>query len=474
MTKAFSSFIFILSLLFCPLMAKDSDKTNLIDPSKGFSNVGKKTIPAVVFIKASSKGINYQAGNAQEYADPFQYFNDEFLRRFFNSPNGPGFKQDQPQYVAGSGCIVSKDGYILTNNHIVKDADTITVTLNDGHDYDAKVIGTDARTDLAVIKIEANDLPYLEFDDSDTLEIGEWVIAIGSPFQLQASLTVGIVSAKGRQNLRINDLEDFIQTDAAINPGNSGGPLLDLNAKIVGINTAIISQTGGYMGIGFAIPSNMAKHVMLQIIGNGSVKRGYLGITLQSVDKEMAEALELKNTEAVLIAEISKDSAAEKAGLKQGDIIIAYNNVPVKNITTFKNDIALMNPGDKVTLTIIRNNKKSNVTVTLEQSPESQLSNKSTDLGLEVSEIKDVSPEIVKKWQSTDNIEGVMISSVKYNSIAERAGLKPGMVIMQVNNKKIKNISDFNAAIADVDKKKHLLLLIKYQNITRFVTIKIK
>ncbi len=475
MKKTFSLFIVIITLLFSPLVTKANDSTCLVETSKAFSNVGKKAIPAVVFIKASYNGTNYQIGNSQEYSDPFEYFHDEFFRRFFNSPQGKDFKQDQLQYKAGSGCIVSKDGYILTNNHIVKEADTITVTLNNGHDYEAKIIGTDPKTDLAVIKIDADNLPYLEFANSDTLDIGEWVIAIGSPFQLQSSLTVGVVSAKGRQNLKITDLEDFIQTDAAINPGNSGGSLLNLDGKIVGINTAIFTQTGGYMGIGFAIPSNMAKHIMEQIIDNGSVKRGHLGVYLQSVDKEMAEALELDNTEAALIAEVTKDSAADKAGLKQGDIIIAYNNIPIKNMSSFRREIALMAPGDKVTLTIIRNNKKTNITVTLDQSPDSQLaSNKSTELGLEVSEIKDLPSDIIKKWQSSDNIEGVMITCVKYNSLAEKAGLKPGMIIMQINHQKIKNMNDFNSAITQIDNKKHLLLLVKHQNITRFITIKIK
>jgi serine protease Do len=470
MKKAFTLSIIIISFLFSPLSIKASNNTYLAETSKAFSNVGKKAIPAVVFIKATFNGTN-NTMSSQE--DPFESFNDEFFKKFFNFPQGKGLKQEQ--FAAGSGCIISKDGYILTNNHIVKDADTITVTLNNGKDYDAKLIGTDSKTDLAVIKIIADNLPYLEFGNSETLEIGEWVVAIGSPFQLHASLTVGVVSAKGRQNLNITAHEDFIQTDAAINPGNSGGPLLNLDGKIVGINTAILSQTGGYLGIGFAIPSNMAKHIEEQIIDNGSVKRGHLGISIQSIDKEMAEALELENTEAVLIAEIIKNSAAEKAGLKQGDIIIGYNNLPMKNITTFNREISLMNPGAKVILTIIRNHKKSNITVTLEQSPDSQLSsNKILELGLEVSDIKDVPSDVIKKWQFSDNIEGVMITSVKSNSLSMKAGLRPGMVIMQINHQKIKNINDFNTSIADMDKKKYLLMLIKYQNITKFVSIKIK
>nr|NGX52903.1 Periplasmic serine endoprotease DegP [Candidatus Anoxychlamydiales bacterium] len=437
MTRIATFLLITTSILFSSsIEATPINNTYLQETSKAFSEVGKKAIPAVVFIKAEYNGTKHRSSKSR---DPFD---DEFFRGFFGSPKGIN---KQPQIAAGSGCLVSKDGYILTNNHIIKDAENINVTLNSGEDFEAKVIGTDPKTDLAIIKIEANNLPFLEFSNSSDIEIGEWVVAIGAPFQLQASLTVGVVSAKGRQNLRITDLEDFIQTDAAINPGNSGGPLLDLNARIVGINTAIVSQTGGYMGIGFAIPSNMAKHIMEQIINNGSVKRGHLGIYLQHIDKEMAEALDLKSTDGVLIAEITKKSSAEQAGLIQGDIIIAYNDIPIKNMQSFRNEIALMTPGDKVKLTVIRDGKKKNFTVSLGDSPDSHItSNQSLELGIDVSEMKDIDHEIIKKWQYTDNLEGVMITSVKYNSIAERAGLKPGMIIMQINHKKTKNISDFN------------------------------
>ncbi|MFA6119266.1 MAG: DegQ family serine endoprotease [Parachlamydiales bacterium] len=473
MKRIFILFFAAFPLFFSQIIAQDLDKSYLKQTSKAFTEVGKKAIPAVVFIKVTYNGV-CEATNPNDYSDPFEYFHDEFFKRFFGSPNGKGI-QGQPQCAAGSGCIVSKDGYILTNNHIVKDADTITVTLNDGKDYIAKVIGTDPKTDLAVIKIDADNLPFLTFADSDKLDIGEWVIAIGSPFQLKATLTVGVVSAKGRQDLRITDLEDFIQTDAAINPGNSGGPLLDLDGNIVGINTAIVSQTGGYLGISFSIPSNMAKHVMDQIIEKGSVVRGHLGIYLQTIDQEMAEALDLNSTDAVLVADVTKDSPADKAGIKQGDVILSYNNIPIKNMISFRKEIALMNPGDKVKLLVLRNGNKQNIEVKLGLAPEPQMAiNKSVELGLEVSEVKDLSPDIIKKWQFSSDLEGVVITSVKFNSIAEKAGLKPGMILMQINNKKIRNSTDFNEAMKEIDKKKHIVLLVKYQNITRFVTIKLK
>lgn len=468
MTRIVSLLLIATSLFATPNLTAQNNKSYLEQTSKAFSEVGKKATGAVVFIKAQ---INDAHRSDNEY---FDFFNDDFFKRFFGSPNNRELK-NEPRYAAGSGCIVSKDGYILTNNHIIKDASSLTIILNNGKEYEATVIGGDPRTDLAVIKIEANNLPYLDFADSESLEIGEWAIAIGAPFQLQASLTVGVVSAKGRQDLRITDLEDFIQTDAAINPGNSGGPLLDINAKIIGINTAIVSQTGGYMGIGFAIPSNMAKHIMQQIIDNGSVKRGHLGIYLQAIDKEMADALDLKSTDGVLVAEVVKDSASDKAGLKQGDIIIEYNNIAIKNMPSFRKEMSLMSPKDKVKLTIIRNGKRKYITVSLGDDPQTHSAFKqSMELGIEVSNIKDISDEILKKWQYSDSLEGVIITSVKYDSLAARANLRPGMLIMQINNKKIKNAEDFNTALKDIEKKKHLLILVRYQNITKFVTIRLK
>ncbi|MBN2479819.1 MAG: Do family serine endopeptidase [Parachlamydiales bacterium] len=461
------------TILFSPFTISAQDSTYLRETSKAFAYVGKKAIPAVVFIKAQMNGDINGSSNMEDYSDPFEYFHDEFYKRFFGQR---GFGKKEPQYAAGSGCIVSKDGYILTNNHIVKDATSISITLNNGEEFDAKIIGTDPTTDLAIIKIEGNNFEFLEFANSDEIDIGEWVVAIGSPFQFQSSLTVGVVSAKRRQNLRITDLEDFIQTDAAINPGNSGGPLLDLDAKIVGINTALLSQNGGYMGICFAIPSNIAKHVMKQIIDNGSVKRGYLGITMQSIDKDMAEALELPNHEGVLIADVTKDSPADQAGLKQGDIILAYNNNAIKNFTSFRNEIALMEPNKTVNLTILRDGKKKEIKVKLGNFPETtSLSTKtSINLGIEVSDVKDVSSDILKKFQYSDSLEGVIITTVKQNSLALKSGLKPGMIIQQINNKKIKNIDDFNIAMKDADQKRHLLMLVRYQNITRFISVRLK
>ncbi len=478
-----ATLLIIFSLCFYSFIFANEDDSGtkyLEQTSKAFTEIAKKATPAVVSITAQFNKGGYQGQTAEDYENPFDYFSDEFFKRFFGNKGMPGqrFKSmpQQPQVSAGSGFIVSDNGYILTNNHVVKDAEKITVALNNGDEYEAKIVGSDSRTDVAVIKIEAENLDYLSFGNSDNLEIGEWVIAIGTPFTLQASLTVGVVSAKGRQNLRITELEDFIQTDAAINPGNSGGPLLDLHGNVIGINTAIVSKNGGYMGIGFAIPSNMAKYVMNQIIDTGMVKRGYLGVYLQSVDKEIAEAFSLDHTEGVLVAEVSKDSPAEDAGIKQGDIIISYNGAVIKNIHSFRNELSLLEPGTEVGLSVLRDGKKEEITVKLGTSPNEPIATtkESSQLGIDVSEPNNIAPEILQKYGIAPNSDGLVITSVKAGSLGYRAGLKPGMLILQVNQTRTKTPNDYNEALADMENRKHMLLLIRYQNITRFLTIRMQ
>jgi serine protease Do len=447
----------------------------LQETSKAFTSIGKKAIPACVFIKSefNSKGNGL---NQEDHENPFDFFNDEFFRHFFGGPKGQPPQKPQPQTGGGSGFIISKTGHIITNNHVIKDADKITVVMNNGDEYEAKIIGNDPKTDLAVLKIDTKkDLPFLAFGDSDKLDIGEWVIAIGNPFALQASLTVGVVSAKGRQNLRITDLEDFIQTDAAINPGNSGGPLLNIYGKVIGINTAIVSRSGGYMGIGFAIPSILAKHVVDQIIKTGSVTRGYLGVVIQPVDKEIAEAFNLEKTQGILIADVTKDSPAEKGGLIQGDIVIEYNNKPLAQMSSFRNEVALMKPGTKLDLKVIRKGKEKKLTITLGSSKEEKkIIQASNTLGIDVTELKDISAEKLNKLGISDTSEGLIISNIKPGSLAQRAGLKPGMLILQINQNKVKTLKDFNDALKNIKNKKHLLLLIKHKKVTRFIAIRTK
>ena len=316
---------FVSSLFVVNASAQDAGIENLRETGKAFRSVAKKVSPAVVFIKVEKEIEQPGMGNNPFEGSPF---GDEFFRRFFGQmPQQRSPHQQQPQkrhsMGQGSGFIISADGYIMTNNHVVGDADKVSVQLLDGREYDAKIIGTDPPSDVALIKIDADEkLPFLKLGNSDKLEVGDWVLAFGNPFGLSHTLTAGIVSAKGRSGIGLNDFENFIQTDAAINPGNSGGPLVNLDGEVIGMNSAIYTRSGGYMGIGFAIPINMAKDIYQQLVEHGSVTRGRLGVLIQDLNKELAESFDIDQREGILIAQVMEDSPAEKAGLKQGDIIL--------------------------------------------------------------------------------------------------------------------------------------------------------
>ena len=462
-------------LLSCMACADKKNESGCVcspeQTSKAFTNVAKKCMPAVVFIKvelaSEDDGYGYQQA---PYRNPFDS-NDLFQRFFGLQPRG---RPQQPQYEMsqGSGFIVTHDGYIMTNAHVVKNAEKISVVLGTGAEVDATLIGTDPHTDIAIIKIDGEGLPFLELGDSEEMDIGEWVVAIGSPFQLEASLTVGVISAKGRQNLKITDLEDFIQTDAAINPGNSGGPLLNLHGEVIGINTAIVSRSGGYMGIGFAIPSNMAKNIMAQIIDKGMVTRGFLGIAMQPVDKDIAEAFGLEKAEGVLIAEVVKDSPADKAGLKQGDIILECNGIPIKSMASFRNEISLMSPGATVTLKVSRKGELLTMPVVLGTASDTMSASAGVvqKLGIEVDNL---TPELAKQLGYVNLEEGVVITKVKPSSAAALAGMRPGYLIQGINHKKVANVTEFNDAINEASKNKRILMLVRQGNVTRFYTIKL-
>ncbi len=434
--------------------------------SKVFTSVAKKATPAVVYIRAEGIGDEQELTSNQSQQDSLS---DDFFNRFFGSPMRKAPKA--PSVSQGSGFFVTSDGYVLTNAHVVKGASKLTVVLHDGRELPAEIVGFDSSTDVAVIKTEGKNFPFLPLGDSELMDVGEWVIAIGSPFQLQATVTVGVVSALGRQNLRITDFEDFIQTDAAINPGNSGGPLINLEGQAIGINTAIVSKGGGYMGIGFAVPSNMAKHIMKQLIDNGTVTRGYLGVALQPLDQDMADAFDLERPEGALVAEVVKGSPADKAGLKQGDIIVEYNKTQVKSIGSFRNDISMIKPGTKISLKVNRNGKLINITATLiEHSTDIGSGGFIKKLGMEV---EPLSPDLAKKLGYTQGEEGVVITKIKPGSAAAMAGMRPGFLIMAINHKKVTSLDEFNKALEET-KNNRLLILAKQGNVTRFYSIKLK
>lgn len=427
--------------------------------SKVFTDVSKKALPAVVFIEVE-KTIEVGGRIGPRQYDPFNFFPDEFFERFF----GP---RRYRQSGGGSGFLISKDGYILTNNHVVGDADKITVTLHGGRKLTAKRIGSDPRSEVALIKIDGDNYPYLELGDSSTIEIGQWVIAVGNPFGLTETVTIGVISATGRK-IGIADYEygDLIQTDAAINPGNSGGPLLDLNGKVIGINTAILSNSGGYMGIGFAVPINVAKAISEQLMQHKKVVRGFLGIQFnpQEMDEKMAQSFGLKEPYGVLIADVLKDSPAEKAGIKPGDIILEVDGKRVEDNIKFRNTIALMKPGTKVTLTVFRDGVEKKIKVEIGVYPEDEIGKTASvskiinSLGLSV---RDLTPALAKRFGYHFD-EGVLIDAVQEGSIAENAGLEAGDLIVSVNRKPVKSAKDFYEQV-EKTARRGILLQVKDQ-----------
>lgn len=444
-----------------------------------FTKVAKSAIPAVVTIKVKiNVKQNSSLFNPWGSEDDSNPFGNDFFKRFFKVPKGD---ENNEETGKASGFIVSADGHILTNSHVVKDANNITVILNDGREFPGIVVGQDPNTDVALIKIDAKDLPYLSLENSDNLEVGQWAIAIGNPLGLQASLTVGVISATGRNDLDLARIEDFIQTDAAINRGNSGGPLLSINGEVVGMNTAIVTNmgTGGYMGIGFAIPSNILKHVMNELLATGKVSRGFLGVMLQQMDHNLAKAFNLDKAEGALVTEVNKDSPAEKFGLKQGDIILKYNKLPVVHIASLRNAIALMKPGERIVLTVLRDGKTIEIPIDIGSFPGEtetaskvdMMENKENLYGFSVQEL---TAEIAKAAGLNGDEKGVIISKVNAGTPAAWAGLKKGTIILAVNQKKISSLADYNQAFESSEKGKPLLLLIKQGEATRFVSLLVK
>lgn len=446
--------------------------------SGSVKEVAKKASPAVVSINvkfpAQDRNTLYSNGQGYQYDDPYDFFNDRFFQNYFGAPGRrPNVPKESFQEGQASGFLVSKDGYILTNAHVVQNAVEITVTLNDEREFKGKVVGLDPNTDIAVVKIDGADLPFLSLGNSDSLEVGQWVVAIGNPLGLQTSVTAGVVSAKGRNNLSLARIEDFIQTDAAINRGNSGGPLLNLNSQVIGMNTAIVTNmgSGGYMGIGFAIPSNILSHVMKELIDTGTVTRGFIGVSLQQINHDLAQAFGLDRTEGALVSDVSKDSPAEKGGIKQGDVILEYNNKKIDNIATLRNAVSLMKPGSQATLTVLRNGKKMNIPLTIGANPDDHkpvLSMSGNKLGIEV---EPLSSEMAKSLGDFAG-GGVVIKSVKAGSPASIAGLRAGALIVAINHQQVRTPEEFRKLLKEADGAKPLLLLVKQGDFMRFVSIK--
>ncbi|MBI1424868.1 MAG: Do family serine endopeptidase [Gammaproteobacteria bacterium] len=394
----------------------------------------ERTMPAVVNIATS--------GHVRVQESPL--FSDPFFRRFFNLPDQQQPREQRTQAL-GSGVIVDAEkGYILTNNHVIDKADAITVTLKDGRSFKAKLIGTDPETDIAVVQIKATGLTAVKIGNSDKIRVGDFAVAIGNPFGLGQTVTSGIISALGRSGLGIEGYEDFIQTDASINPGNSGGALVDLDGDLIGINTAIFSQSGGNIGIGFAIPINMAHEIMTQLIAHGEVKRGQLGAQAQDLTPDLVQAFNLPNGRAgAVITKVTPKSAADKAGLKAGDIVIDVNGRPVRDASDLRNYIGVLRVGEKVSLQILRDGKRDTLNAVVEEPKMSQMPGKTINPQLEGATFSDIDPGNPLYGQ----IEGVLVAEVDAGSPAWRAGLRKGDVIVSANRRTIKSLADLEGAV---------------------------
>ena len=446
-----------------------------------FAGVAKAAGPAVVHIRVEKavKGADMMPG----FGD---MFNDPFFERFF----GPQFRPDrQPkrqqkkftQQGQGSGFIFDKKGHILTNYHVVEGAESITVILADKREFKAKTVGSDPQTDVALIKIEgAGDLPILPLGDSDALEVGEWAIAIGNPFGLEQTVTVGVISAKGRNRVGINDYESFIQTDAAINPGNSGGPLLNIRGEAIGMNSAIFSRSGGYMGIGFAIPINMVKEIETQLLKSGKVTRGWLGVSIQNIDEKLAKSFGLAKTGGILVSDVQDGTPAAKAGLRQGDVILKLNDTELTDVGDLRNRIAMLEPGSKAALTLVRDGKEQRLDVTIGKQPDNFGKNEenatddqtpgdvSGQYGLHLQEL---TPDLAARLGYKPGQQGVLIGGIEEGSVADLAGLKAGQLIEEINRQVVKNVNEALAALKKSDAGKQALLKVRVGRGSQYVVL---
>ena len=375
----------------------------------------------------------------------------------------------------GSGVIVSPDGYIITNNHVVEGANELTITLPDKREFKGKVVGTDPKTDLAVVKVDASSLPHVRWGDSSKLQVGEYVLAIGNPFGLNSTVTLGIVSALGRGRMGITQYEDFIQTDAAINPGNSGGALINTAGELVGINTAIISQTGGYQGVGFAVPATMAQPVFESLVKTGKVVRGYLGVGIQDLTQDLAKSFGLKQAKGALVGSVAEDSPADRAGLKQGDVIVTYQGRPVEDPAELQRAVTRMPVGTKATLKIIRDGREQELTVTIgEQSETAKMA--SADAPMEHAlagvEVQNLDRQIARELGLNGKVQGVVVVNVEPDSQADRAGLAQGDVIREINRQPVKFVKDYEKIAGSLKKDESALLLINRRGTSLFITVK--
>jgi serine protease Do len=442
---------------------------------QGFSPVVKSATPAVVNISSSRIVRAPEAGQLGPMDDSFlrRFFGDDFMRQF-------RVPRERRERSLGSGVIVNASGYILTNSHVVQGASDVKVALSDDRELSGRIIGTDPGTDIAVLKIDADHLSVLPFADSAKVEVGDIALALGNPFGVGRTVTMGIVSAIGRGGLGIEDYEDFIQTDASINPGNSGGPLVNVRGELIGVNTAILSPSGGNLGIGFAVPSNMARSVMDQIIKTGKVTRGYMGVSIQDITPQLSTAMKLGQTRGALIGDVDKDGPAGKSGIQAGDVIVEADGKPIDDSRTLRLMVSSMAPGSQVNLRVMREGQTRNVTVTLGEMPTKETASTSPatrekpgtldqspdHLGIAIAEM---TPDIADQLKLPTSLKGIVIADVENGSVAEEAGLQPGDVIVAVNGSPVRTVGEFQSSVSD--RSKPLLLLVNRDGHTQYIAI---
>ena len=449
--------------------------------AQGFADTIQPILPSVVNIQVSS---TVQNTRQQRNAVP-NLPDDPLLRRFFGGPSGNGDDQQPSQrqeHGLGSGVIVSPEGYILTNNHVVENATDITVQLSDKRQMKGKVIGTDPRSDIAVVQIQATGLTAMKLGDSAKLRVGDIVLAIGNPFGLNETVTMGIVSATGRRNTELTPAQgyaDFIQTDAAINPGNSGGALVNARGELIGINTAIYSGNGGNLGIGFAIPVNMARGIMEQILKTGKVSRGYLGIGIQEVTPELAQAFKLSTNDGVLIGDVSADSPGAKAGLQKGDVVVDLNGQALSDAEDLRLRVSQMAPGTAVKLDVIREGQKKQMSATLGELPETAAragtgrggsTPEPSDTVLSGLSVGPLTSDIAEQLKLPAGVRGVVIMNVDPDSKAAEAGLQRGDIIQEVNRRAVTSVEQFRTAVRDAGNSP-ILLLVNHGGQTEYTVI---
>jgi len=479
------AFFLVLPLIFPPpaLAQTDSGIDALRQISKVFAQIAKDASPAVVQIETErTANLDRPEGWVPPFDPPFgHFFGEPFYEHgrnyyYFFRPQDPPLRLPQPRFYArgeGSGFIVSGDGYIITAEFVVGRTEKIKVKLADKREFEAKVIGTDRETGIAVLKINADKLPFLELGDSDALAVGDWVVALSSPFGPGHPFAGGMVTAKGRSGLDFTGYQDFIQTDAAITSGSGGGPLLNLDGKVVGINCAIVVRLQPER-VSFAIPINMAKFAYEQLVEHGKIERGFLGVSIQDVSPDMAKALGLKDAEGVLVSDVIEDSAAEKAGLKRQDVIVELNGQPMQSANQLRIRIGLLKPGTQVELVVLRDGKRETFAVTLGQrAPARQMISAGPDvlkrLGFTV---QDLTPELAEHLGYKSD-RGVVVTKVETGSEAQRQSITAGTLILEVNRKPVKNTQDFDRAIQS-SKKDIVLLLVKDKQYARLVLLRLK